>query len=112
MRARISLFKFIVGIGNKMSKWTTTKFKFFVLGFVISCLSGVIYSKTESAQHDFFSACMATDSDLPLNHINHPCQASYLSNQSWWSWLKGDSPSANAHFLDLVELIHHTLLKK
>jgi len=96
----------------KMSEWKSTKLKFFVLAIAISCSSSAVYSTSELAQHEMFSACMATDSELPLNHVNHPCQSRYLSNQSWWSWFKGDSQSAHTHFLDLVELLHHTLLKK
>jgi len=55
---------------------------------------------------------MAIESSLPLSHINHPCYTSHMSknmsSNSWISWLSGDSKSTHLHFLDLVELIHHS----
>ena len=58
------------------------------------------------AQHLKF--CMAVQSNLPMNHINHPCYINNMSNKSWISWLSGESKSTHLHFLDFVELIHYS----
>jgi len=91
-----------------MSKWKRIKFKVFALALVFSWLSSSMYSSVETNQAQAFNTCMSIDSKLPLNHSNHPCQTSQLSNQSWWAWFKGDSRSAHFHFLDLVELLHYS----
>ncbi|ALO33630.1 hypothetical protein CMT41_02035 [Colwellia sp. MT41] len=66
------------------------------------------YSDKQTAQIQQPSLCMTVASNLPMNHVNHPCQASNMSNKSWLSWLSGDSKSTHLHFLDLVELIHYS----
>lgn len=52
--------------------------------------------------------CMTVKSNLPMNHSNHPCNAVYMPNKSWLSWLSNDSKSAHLHFLDLIELLHYS----
>lgn len=90
-----------------MMKWKQTKFKLFALALVLSWSSSTIYSSIKTNQQAF-NTCMSIESNLPLNHSNHPCQTSQLSNQSWWAWFKGDSRSAHFHFLDFVELIQQS----
>jgi hypothetical protein len=94
-----------------MPKRKQTKFMLFALAIMLSWSSSTIYSTIEASQIQALNACMSIDSNLPLNHSNHPCQTSQLSNQSWWAWFKGDSRSAHFHFLDLVELLHRSALK-
>jgi hypothetical protein len=59
-------------------------------------------------QTDLLKSCMAEESNLPMNHNNHPCNAAYMPNKSWISWLSNDNKSAHLHFLDLVELLHYS----
>lgn len=91
-----------------MSKRKLTKFKIFALTLALSWSSSAMYSSIEKNQAQAFNVCTSINSKLPLNHSNHPCQTSQLSNQSWWSWFKGDSRSTHLHFLDLVELLHYS----
>jgi len=94
-----------------MLKRKSFKRLFFALALILSYSSSLVYNSVQSEQAQIFNACMAINSDLPVNHSNHPCQAHYLSNQSWWAWFKGGSHSAHFHFLDLVELLHQSILK-
>lgn len=73
------------------------------LAFCSTLLNG------QSIQTQLLNACMAEKSNLPMNHINHPCHGTYMSNKSWLSLLSGESPSAHFFYLDLVELIQQTL---
>ena len=66
------------------------------------------YTASQNIQENLLSSCMVIESNLPMNHINHPCYKSNISNKSWISWLSGESKSTHLHFLDLVELIHYS----
>jgi hypothetical protein len=66
------------------------------------------HTDMRNPQVQSLSACMTVESNLPMNHTNHPCYVSNMSNQSWLSWFAGDSKSTHLHFLDLVELIHYS----
>jgi hypothetical protein len=54
------------------------------------------------------SSCLTLESNLPMNHTSHPCNAVYMPNKSWISWLSNDNNSAHLHFLDLIELLHYS----
>lgn len=75
---------------------------------MIFVVSTAFSEMTYSHQVDLLKSCMAVESNLPMNHSSHPCSATYMSNQSWWSWVSNDSKSAHLHFLDLIELMHHS----
>jgi len=66
------------------------------------------YTDTLTSQAQLISSCMAAESNLPMNHVNHPCYATNMPNQSWLSWLSGESKSTHLHFLDFAELIHYS----
>jgi len=83
-----------------------TKYVFFAAALIIAWSSSTLYYNQQQTHLAALNACLNIDSKLPVNHINHPCQRSLSSNQSWWAWLKGDSPSSYLHFLDLIELLH------
>ena len=59
-------------------------------------------------QTDLLKKCMTVESNLPMNHSNHPCNAVYMPNKSWLSWLSNDNKSVHLHFLDLIELLHYS----
>jgi len=84
----------------------STKSIFFAAALIIAWLGSALYQNQSKTELATINTCMTIESKLPLNHINHPCQQAVLSNQSWWAWLKGDSPSSYLHFLDLIELLH------
>ena len=84
----------------------STKYMLFAAAITIAWSSSALYQNKQNTHLSALNACIKVDSKLPLNHVNHPCQQSVSSNQSWWSWLKGDSPSSYLHFLDLIELLH------
>jgi len=92
-----------------MSKRIMTKLTSFTLALTLTL--AVVFNlngTTFNNQADLFKTCMAVESNLPMNHNNHPCNVAYMSNQSWWSWASSDSKSVHLHFLDLVELMHHS----
>lgn len=92
-----------------MSKWMMTKFKTFALAFTITLTVVVSFNaSTYNKQADLLASCMAVESNLPMNHSNHPCHAVYMPNKSWLSWLSNNNKSAHFHFLDLVELLHYS----
>lgn len=55
------------------------------------------------------NTCTLKQSALNIGKMNHVCQQANMANNSWISWLSGDSKSTYLHFLDLVELVHNTL---
>ena len=92
-----------------MSKRIMTKLTTFALALTFTFVVAVNYSSTHfNNQANVLASCMAVKSNLPMNHSSHPCNAVYMSNKSWVSWLSNDSKSAHLHFLDLVELLHHS----
>jgi len=92
-----------------MSKRIMTKLKTFTLALTITLAVTVNFSLANfNNQSDLLKSCMAVKSNLPTNHSNHPCNAAYMSNKSWISWLSNDNKSAHLHFLDLVELLHYS----
>jgi len=95
-----------------MSKWIMTKFNSFTFALILATTCAIslsnYYDNLEATQAHRLNSCMALESNLPMNHVNHPCNTVYMSNQSWWAWISGDSRSINLHFLDLVELIHYS----
>jgi hypothetical protein len=92
-----------------MSKRIMTQLKTFTLTLMITLTVVVNLSNTGfSNQTDLLASCMAVKSNLPMNHNSHPCNATYMSNKSWISWLSNDNKSAHLHFLDLVELLHYS----
>lgn len=60
------------------------------------------------SQVQFKNACMAIESNLPMNHANHPCQVTYMSNKSWLSWASTNNESLHLHFLNLTELMYRS----
>ena len=92
-----------------MSKRMMTKFTAFIFALMITLvLASNIKHSAYISQTDLSQSCMTVTSTLPMNHNNHPCNATYMSNQSWWSWASSDSKSVHLHFLDLIELMHHS----
>ena len=66
------------------------------------------YNDNKTTKIQKLSSCSYDASNLPMNHVNHPCQASGMSNKIWLSWLSGDSKSTHLHFLYLAELLHYS----
>jgi len=92
-----------------MSKRIMTKLKTFTLALTLTLVVSFNFSgRALSNQTDLLKSCMVVQSNLPMNHSNHPCNAAYMSNKSWISWLSNDNKSAHLHFLDLVELLHYS----
>ncbi len=92
-----------------MSKRTMTKLSTFALTLTLTfTISATINSRSFNTQADLLKSCMAVESNLPMNHSSHPCNAAYMPNKSWLSWLSNDNKSAHLHFLDLVELLHYS----
>ena len=88
-----------------MSKRIMTTFNALTLTFVL--MTGLSAINNEKQQHlaQLSQSCMAIASNLPMNHVGHPCSKIYSPNQNIWSWLSGDSQSVYFHFLDITELI-------
>jgi len=92
-----------------MSKRSMTKLTTFALALIITLATSINFSSANySRQTDLLASCMAVESNLPTNHSSHPCNATYMPNKSWLSWLSNDKKSAHLHFLDLVELLHYS----
>ena len=92
-----------------MSKRMMTKISAFSLGFALTLAISInVTPSIFTSQADLLASCMAIESNLPVNHSSHPCQASHMANKSWFSWLSHDSQSAHLHYLDLVELLHYS----
>ena len=92
-----------------MSKWIMTKLATFALALTITLsITLSISNGSANKQAGLLAACMAVESNLPMNHNNHPCNAVYMPNKSWISWLSNNNKSAHLHFLDLVELLHYS----
>jgi len=92
-----------------MSKRMMTKISTFSLGIILALTINVHFNTiTFTTQADLLKSCMTVESNLPINHSNHPCNATYMPNKSWISWLSNDNKSAQLHFLDLVELLHYS----
>jgi hypothetical protein len=88
-----------------------SKLKQISVAFTITLVSLFVVSEhtnKQNIQAQSISSCMVIESNLPMNHINHPCQTAEMSSNSWLSWLSGESKSTHLHFLDLVELIHYS----
>jgi hypothetical protein len=92
-----------------MSKQIINKFTTFALALTITLVLTVNFNGNSfSNQADLLKSCRAVESNLPINHRNHPCNTVYMSNKNWLSWLSNDNKSAHLHFLDLVELLHYS----
>ncbi|KGJ89722.1 hypothetical protein GAB14E_3883 [Colwellia psychrerythraea] len=91
---------------SSFSKFKQLSFAFTFTLVILYTLSK--HTNNQQIQAQLLSSCMAVQSNLPMSHTNHPCQAAGMSNKSWLSWLSGDSKSTHLHFLDLVELIHYS----
>jgi hypothetical protein len=89
-----------------MSIRIVTKLILFSFALTIAWNSSKLYIVEQKTAANLASACMAVASNLPRNHSAHPCRVNTQSNQSWLSWLSGNSRSAHFQFLDLVELLH------
>ena len=92
-----------------MSKRITTKLTAFTLAFTLTLAVAINFGAFNfNNQADSVKSCMTVESNLPINHSNHPCSADYRPNKSWVAWLSNDNKSAHLHFLDLVELLHYS----
>ncbi|OUR61749.1 hypothetical protein A9Q74_07480 [Colwellia sp. 39_35_sub15_T18] len=94
-----------------MSKRMMTKLTTFAFALTLTLTLTVtlnLSGHTFNDQTDLLDSCMAVESNLPMNHSNHPCNAAYMQNKSWLSWFANDKKSAHLHFLDLVELLHYS----
>ncbi len=92
-----------------MSTRILTKLTPFTLALTITLSAAYHYDNIQgNNQADLITSCMAVESNLPMNHSSHPCNATYMPNKSWISWLSNENKSAHLHFLDLVELLHYS----
>ena len=92
-----------------MSKWIMTKLTTFIIALTVTLAVTINFSNAQlNNQASLLKSCMAVESNLPMNHSSHPCNAVYMPNKSWSSWLSNDNNSAHLHFLDLVELLHYS----
>ncbi len=94
-----------------MTHTSLSKVKHLTFAFTLTLVTLFTLNKhtdTLSTQAQRLSTCMAVESNLPMNHTNHPCYVSNVPNQSWLSWFSGESKSTHLHFIDLVELIHYS----
>lgn len=95
-----------------MTNSSFSKFKqlFFALTLTLVILFTLNkQTASQRIQAQLLASCLVVESNLPMNHINHPCRTSNMSNKSWLSWLSGESKSTHLHYLDFVELIHYSL---
>jgi hypothetical protein len=88
------------------SKLKQLSFAFSFTVITLFCVNK--YSDEQNTQAQRLSSCMTIESNLPLNHANHPCFTSNVPSRSWLSWLSGENKSTHVHFLDLAELIHYS----
>ena len=91
---------------NFLVKFKQLSFAFALTFITLYTLSS--FSDNQNIQAKLLTSCMAVESNLPMNNINHPCHTTSMSSKSWISWLSGESKSTHLHFLDLVELIHYS----
>ncbi len=91
---------------NFLVKFKQLSFAFALTFITLFTLSS--FSDNQNIQAKLLTSCMAVESNLPMNNINHPCHTTSMSSKSWISWLSGESKSTHLHFLDLVELIHYS----
>jgi len=92
-----------------MTKRNIIKSATFTLTLTATLAVSINFSAANfTSQSDLLKSCMTVKSSLPMNHSNHPCNATYMSNKSWISWLSNDNNSVHLHFLDLVELLHYS----
>ena len=95
-----------------MTTSSFSKVKQISFAFTLTLVTLFTLSKhinNQNIQARLLSSCMVVESNLPMNHINHPCHTTNMSSNSWLSWLSGGSKSTHLHYLDFVELIHHSL---
>lgn len=61
---------------------------------------------TSSSNQDVSCACPSNyENTYTYNRAIAQCRLNTDSNKSWFAWLKGDSRSAQFHYLDLLELL-------
>ncbi|BFT28929.1 hypothetical protein D210916BOD24_01050 [Alteromonas sp. D210916BOD_24] len=85
-----------------------------VLPFLVACTAvavvsiAVSFSSNSSSSLCDYQPVTEFNPKLPASHIQNQC-ARYqdgVAEVSWLSWLAGQSPSFQFHFLDLLELLH------
>jgi hypothetical protein len=94
-----------------VTTYLSFKFKQLFYAFILSCTILCFFHaqiNTNVEKESALEACMSITSNLPMSHVNHPCNAVYMPNKSWWAWLSGESKSTHRHFLDFIELIHYS----
>lgn len=90
-----------------MLKRMMAKLIAFTFALTITLVIAINFHNTTPTNHtDLLKSCITKKSNLPMNHNNHPCNVTYMSSQSWWSWVVSDNKSVHLHFLNLVELMH------
>lgn len=89
-----------------MSKRKVISFSLIMISLIFSLLLKHSNIHTQKTLVFHTKECPFVTSSLPINNYAHPCNNKYSANQSWWSWLSGDSRSINFHYLDLVELLN------
>lgn len=75
-----------------------------------SLVATLLFAMPESSGEYGTGCCsenIAFNSALPVSHPQNRCAlgAKAASNESWLSWLGGNSRSAQFHFYDLLELL-------
>jgi len=92
-----------------MSKRIMTKLTTFFIALTVTLAVTINFSNAQlNNQASLLQSCMAVESNLPMNHSAHPCNAAYMPNKSWISWLSNDNKSVHFHYLDFVELLHYS----
>ena len=69
---------------------------------VVSLCIGVFAHQHKSSTTELCQAAVQTDPSKPLA-MTSLCKP---SQQSWFSWLQGNSRSTQFHFVDLLELLN------
>lgn len=82
-----------------------------IIALALSCTYRYSVNNIHAKQTQYentLKICTTLKSELPLSHSNHPCNAVYRPNKSWWAWFSGESKSTHRQFLDLIELVHYS----
>ena len=100
-----------------MSKWMMTmahrtQIKLITLTFITTLVTGLVLKLFMSNTYlldPLTNSCPSNQSHLVINTMDSVCQQGDVTINSWLSWFAGGSQSPHLHFLDLLELLHHTL---
>jgi hypothetical protein len=102
---------------KNMSKWMMTmtyrtQIKLITLTFIttlVTLLALNLFMSNTYLLDPLTNSCPSNQSHLVIITMDNVCRQGDITINSWLSWFAGDSQSAHLHFLDLLELLHHTL---